>query len=84
MKKGLAWWGRDTSYGDSTGLSWQHGGFMHGVRTHIYVYPPHLSNNNVEEKEEARKKNWKGFIILTNGESNYFEIECSLKRGLLL
>ena len=37
--RGLAWWGRDAWYGVKSGGVWTHGGFMEGVRTHLYLYP---------------------------------------------
>jgi len=36
---GLAWWGRDTWYGDKSGGVWTHGGYMTGIRTHVYFFP---------------------------------------------
>ena len=50
---GLAWWGRDSQYGDRRGQLWSHGGFMQGVRTHTHVWP----------LERAAT------VVLTNGES---------------
>ena len=40
----LAWWGQDATYMASPfdmgpGLWFAHGGFMEGVRTHIYIWP---------------------------------------------
>jgi CubicO group peptidase (beta-lactamase class C family) len=38
---GLAWWGRDATYGEKDRVCdvWAHGGFMDGIRSHIYLYP---------------------------------------------
>ncbi len=38
---GLAWWGADATYGEGKGgcVSWAHGGFMDGVRTHVWLWP---------------------------------------------
>jgi CubicO group peptidase (beta-lactamase class C family) len=38
---GLAWWGRDATYGEQerTCDVWAHGGFMQGVRSHLYLFP---------------------------------------------
>ena len=52
---GLAWWGRDASYGVRTGGVWAHGGCMQGVRTHVYLWP-------------ARRVS---VVVLTNGEGSY-------------
>jgi CubicO group peptidase (beta-lactamase class C family) len=37
---GLAWWGRDATYGEKgrVGTVWAHGGFMEGVRAHLYLF----------------------------------------------
>ena len=40
--QGLGWWGADATYGE--GLSadcavWAHGGFMQGIRTHVFLWP---------------------------------------------
>jgi CubicO group peptidase (beta-lactamase class C family) len=37
--QGLAWWGRDTWYGVKGGGAWGHGGFMQGVRSHLFLWP---------------------------------------------
>lgn len=66
FRRGLAWWGRDASYGNRAGGVWEHGGFMAGVRTHIYLYP---------ERRE-------GLVILTNGEADYGHIHAALRRLL--
>lgn len=65
-KEGLAWWGMDTWYGNKTGRTWEHGGFMDGVRSHMYVWPAH----NV------------GAVILTNGEGSYKSLEFEIKAAL--
>jgi len=52
---GLSWWGKDTWYGEKSGGVWTHGGFMTGVRTHVYFFP---------EKKSA-------ILILTNDEYDY-------------
>ena len=38
---GLAWWGRDATYGEKgrVGTVWAHGGFMDGVRAHLFLFP---------------------------------------------
>jgi CubicO group peptidase (beta-lactamase class C family) len=71
MIEGLAWWGKDATYGAKSGTVWMHGGFMEGIRTHIYIWPSHLQNGDI-----------KGAIILTNGTFSYNSIENALKRGL--
>lgn len=75
MCKGLAWWGMDTSYGDRHGISWTHGGYMEGVRTHFYLFPP-------TDRRQPPSTRWEGYIILTNGESSYEEISDALEEGL--
>merc|ERR1712032_1140118 len=66
--KGLAWWGRDAKYGNRSGDSWEHGGYMAGVRTHMYLYP---------DRSE-------GIVILPNGEVNYSCIQIALQNLLHL
>ena len=68
---GLAWWGQDAAYGNPAGGEWSHGGFMQGVRTHAYLFPP---ANGVDH--------WRGSIILTNGEESYAEIDIALRKLL--
>jgi CubicO group peptidase (beta-lactamase class C family) len=77
MKKGLAWWGKDTSYGDRRGRYWGHGGFMEGVRTHIVYFPP-LPPELTDEgaagnavSAQSIKRKGRGAIILTNGSFSY-------------
>ncbi len=41
FRGGLAWWGRDASYGERRGQVRSHGGFMEGVRTHVHLWPNH-------------------------------------------
>lgn len=60
--KGLAWWGRDAQHGNRSGGSWEHGGFMDGVRTHIYLYPGRCE----------------GAVVLTNGHVAYDHIRSAL------
>lgn len=61
--QGLAWWGRDATYSCRESGLWEHGGFMDGVRTHIYLWPD-LSS---------------GAVILTNGTGDYVDIERAVK-----
>eukprot|EP01006_Ploeotia_vitrea_P064045 TRINITY_DN86807_c0_g1_i1.p1 TRINITY_DN86807_c0_g1~~TRINITY_DN86807_c0_g1_i1.p1 ORF type:complete len:353 (-),score=33.02 TRINITY_DN86807_c0_g1_i1:36-1046(-) len=42
--QGLAWWGRDAMYASvetRKGGIWEHGGFMAGIRTHLWIWPEH-------------------------------------------
>jgi len=55
FRNGLAWWGRDTWYGETCGGVWTHGGHMTGVRTHVYFFP----------------KDKSVILILTNDETPY-------------
>ena len=64
--RGLAWWGRDAWYGDRRGHVWTHGGFMEGVRTHMYLWPASRS----------------GMVILTNGSHEYTDIAEALEAVL--
>jgi CubicO group peptidase (beta-lactamase class C family) len=77
MTKGLAWWGKDTSYGDKTGRFWGHGGFMDGVRTHIYFFPA-----EGEQEADSLRRQKKGAIILTNGWGSYEMITSGIIRAL--
>ena len=63
MTNGLGWWGQDTWYGDPNGDYWSHGGYMNGIRTQLNYYPSDST----------------GFIILTNGEGNYSQIQNKLE-----
>lgn len=64
--RGLAWWGADATYGekDNTALVWTHGGFMEGIRSHLYYYP----------------KQRLGLILLQNGEAPYDALALALHR----
>jgi len=55
FRRGLAWWGQDAQYGSPTEQVWQHGGFMQGVRTHMYLWPQHAA----------------ALVVLTNGSHDY-------------
>eukprot|EP00048_Salpingoeca_helianthica_P020264 m.5715 g.5715 ORF g.5715 m.5715 type:complete len:415 (+) comp4598_c0_seq1:117-1361(+) len=54
---GLAWWGCDAAYGERSGRVWTHGGFMDGVRTHVYLW------------RESRR----ALVVLLNAEQPYEE-----------
>lgn len=41
FRGGLAWWGRDAAYGKHDEDVWTHGGYMQGVRSHVYLWPQH-------------------------------------------
>ena len=58
-ENGCAWWGKDASYGKKGENVWSHGGFMEGIRTHIFVWPERKS----------------GSFVLLNGEGDYTRIE---------
>ena len=53
--RGLAWWGTDTWYGARAPGVWMHGGFMPGIRSHMYFYP----------------RTQLGIVLLQNGENLY-------------
>jgi len=65
-KQGLAWWGADSGYGNSKGRSWEHGGFMDGVRSHIYLWP----HRRV------------GAVLMGNAEGRYKPLEVEIKAAL--
>ena len=54
---GLAWWGHDATYGekDTRCVVWAHGGFMDGMRSHVYLYP----------------RQQLGIVLVQNGEAPY-------------
>ena len=65
---GLAWWGSDAAYYSDV-TPFEHGGFMQGVRTHIYLQPP----------TEARPCGF-GCVVLLNGLGDYSHVvTCMMK-----
>jgi len=60
---GLAWWGVDSCYGNQNGTTWEHGGCMDGVRSHIYIWPQWRV----------------GAVLMGNGESNYTSLTAEIK-----
>lgn len=64
FRGGLAWWGRDATYGerDSRSQVWSHGGFMQGVRTHVHLWPLKraalvvLTNGEDERANQGRRR----------------------------
>jgi CubicO group peptidase (beta-lactamase class C family) len=40
-ERGIGWWGADATYGEGPGAVpvWTHGGFMDGIRSHVYLWP---------------------------------------------
>ncbi len=67
FRGGLAWWGRDAVYGERGDLEvWSHGGFMEGVRSHIYFWP----------KAKA------GLVLMQNCEDPYTEVVERIKTDL--
>lgn len=65
-ENGLAWWGLDAIYGNKKGRTWEHGGFMDGVRSHIYIWPHHRL----------------GAVLMVNGETDYAGITFEMKVAL--
>lgn len=61
---GLAWWGMDASYGVRGGGVWAHGGYMDGVRSHIFLWPQHRL----------------GLVFMQNGEASYDHIVAKVAR----
>ena len=69
-RDGLAWWGRDASYGEKSfphGMCWTHGGFMEDVRTHVYLWP------------DARV----AAAVLQTGEDDYESVRAKLCAALV-
>lgn len=77
---GLAWWGKDAAYGNKEGKYFSHGGFMDGVRTHIYLWPE--SSVESSSNQSSMKHYRKGAIILTNGTGSYECIIQAIEEGL--
>jgi CubicO group peptidase (beta-lactamase class C family) len=65
--RGLAWWGADATYGEPQGGVWSHGGFMDGVRSHLYYFP-------------AQRV---GIVLLQAGEGDYEDVVEDVKDAVL-
>lgn len=63
---GLGWWGQDFPYRATHG-TFSHGGFMTGVRTHIYIWPAERL----------------GAVILTNAACDYSPISAAMAKSLM-
>lgn len=68
-KGALAWWGMDAQYSEKRPGQFEHGGFMQGIRTHIYLWP---------RSPSARQAC--GCVVLLNGEANYEHIVDAIKQ----
>ena len=82
MTNGLAWWGKDSQYGDKSGAFWAHGGFMEGVRTHIYLFPEQRNPGEDASSLLPLSRQRKGIIILTNGSGDYEYVFQAARKGL--
>ena len=67
----LAWWGMDAQYSEKRQGQFEHGGFMQGVRTHIYLWP-----------RSPEAKHASGCVVLLNGEASYDGVVSSIKQWL--
>eukprot|EP00658_Telonema_sp_P-2_P040816 TRINITY_DN29192_c0_g1_i1.p1 TRINITY_DN29192_c0_g1~~TRINITY_DN29192_c0_g1_i1.p1 ORF type:complete len:189 (+),score=22.35 TRINITY_DN29192_c0_g1_i1:239-805(+) len=68
FERSLAWWGMDALYGERIPGVYSHGGFMQGVRTHIYLWPA-----TAEDSWGA------GCVVLLNGEADYSHVVAEMK-----
>ena len=67
----LAWWGMDAQYSEKQEGQFEHGGFMQGIRTHIYVWP-----------RSTGLRHACGCVVLLNGEASYEGVVSTIKRLL--
>lgn len=67
----LAWWGMDAQYSDKRQGQFEHGGFMQGIRTHIYLWPRSPGATRAC-----------GCVVLLNGEASYESVVSVIKRLL--
>lgn len=64
----LAWWGMDAEYSEKKQGQFEHGGFMQGVRTHMYVWP------------RSTERHACGCVVLLNGEARYEGVVSAIKQ----
>ena len=64
---GLAWWGLDASYGEGYPGVWTHGGFMQGVRSHLYLWPRQRT----------------ALVYMQNGEGDYDDVVDAAKQAII-
>ena len=70
--QGLAWWGRDSWYGCAEGGVWEHGGFMQGVRTHMWFWPAAGTGNSASD--DASDSDFKNIKISNLSGSSKFNV----------
>lgn len=69
----LAWWGMDAQYSEKRQGQFEHGGFMQGIRSHIYLWPQvHRSGVTCAC----------GCVVLLNGEASYETVVSAIKQLL--
>ena len=64
---GLAWWGLDASHGANCAGVWLHGGFMPGIRSHIYLWPRQRT----------------ALVCMQNGEGDYKHVVKAAKQAII-
>ena len=64
---GLAWWGLDASYGEGYPGVWSHGGFMPGIRSHLYLWPRQRT----------------ALVFMQNGEGDYDDVVEAAKDAIV-
>jgi len=67
-RSGLAWWGLDSGFSCGEAGLWEHGGFMDGARTHIWLWPESSC----------------GAVLLTNGDGCYADVTAEIKAAVRL
>ncbi len=67
----LAWWGMDAQYSEKREGQFEHGGFMQGIRTHIYLWPRSPGVTRAC-----------GCVVLLNGEASYASVVSVIKQLL--
>jgi CubicO group peptidase (beta-lactamase class C family) len=67
FRGGLAWWGRDADYGEHSEDVWAHGGYMEGVRSHLYYWPQHRA----------------GMVVVLDGEESYLGLKAAMRSSLM-
>eukprot|EP01043_Picozoa_sp_COSAG02_P052028 COSAG02_NODE_5552_length_4235_cov_26.249275_2_plen_491_part_00 len=82
-ERSLAWCGLDSTYGEGVPGVYTHGGFMDGVRTHIYLWPAGVSAVPGETGVEAKSAGGGcGCVVLLNGEAKYDGVVAEMKNIL--
>jgi CubicO group peptidase (beta-lactamase class C family) len=77
--RSLAWWGLDAAYGEGVPGVYTHGGFMEGVRTHIYLWPAGVPAVPGAAGERSSGRGGCGCVVLLNGEAEYDGVVAEMK-----